>query len=80
MLAEMFRTLTGREAREAERQILERLHKEQLKYFEANPANAKAFLDTGDAAADKKLEPARLAAIGAVANVLLNFDEAVMKR
>ena len=80
MLAEMFRTLTGRQALETEKEILERLHKEQLKFFGENPANAKAFLNTGDTTADKNLAPARLAAIGAVANVLLNFDEAVMKR
>ena len=80
MLTEMFRILTGRRAGENEREILGRLHAEQLKFFESNPENAKAFLKTGDAVADKNLVPARLAAIGAVANVLLNFDEAVMKR
>jgi hypothetical protein len=80
MLAELFRTLTGRHAGKNEKEILGRLHAEQLKFFGSNPENAKAFLKTGDAAADKNLAPAHLAAIGAVANVLLNFDEAVMKR
>ncbi|MEC9353316.1 MAG: hypothetical protein VYD81_08375, partial [Planctomycetota bacterium] len=80
MLAEMFRTLTGRHAGKDEKEIIGRLHAEQLKFFGSNPENAKAFLKTGDAAADKNLAPAQLAAIGAVANVLLNFDEAVMKR
>ena len=80
MLAELFRTLTGRHAGKSEKEILGRLHAEQLKFFGSNPENAKAFLKTGDAAADKNLAPAHLAAIGAVANVLLNFDEAVMKR
>jgi len=80
MLDEMFRILTGRHPGKSEKDILARLHREQLEFFEANAENAKAFLKTGDAAADTNLAPARLAAAGAVANVLLNFDEAVMKR
>ena len=80
MLGEMFRMLTGRKPGDSEKKILNRLYKEQLDFFQANPEQAKNFLKTGDAAADKELAPARLAAAGAVANVLLNFDEAVMKR
>ena len=80
MLGEMFRMLTGRKPRDSEKKILNRLYKEQLDFFQANPEQAENFLKTGDAAADKELAPARLAAAGAVANVLLNFDEAVMKR
>ena len=80
MLGEMFRMLTGRKPGDSEKKILNRLYKEQLDFFQANPEQAKNFLKTGDAAADKELPPARLAAAGAVANVLLNFDEAVMKR
>jgi hypothetical protein len=80
MLDEMFRILTGRHPGKSEKAILARLHREQLEFFEANAENAKAFLKTGDTAADTNLAPARIAAAGAVANVLLNFDEAVMKR
>ena len=80
MLGEMFRMLTGRNPDDSEKKILKRLYKEQLDFFQANPEQAKKFLTTGDAASDKELAPARLAAAGAVANVLLNFDEAVMKR
>ena len=80
MLGEMFRMLTGRKPGDSEKKILNRLYREQLDFFQANPEQAKKFLKTGDAAADKDLAPARLAAAGAVANVLLNFDEAVMKR
>jgi hypothetical protein len=80
MLGEMFRMLTGRKPGDSEKKILNRLYKEQLDFFQANPEQAENFLKTGDAAADKELAPARLAAAGAVANVLLNFDEAVMKR
>jgi len=80
MLGEMFRMLTGRNPGDSEKKILNRLYREQLDFFQANPEQAEKFLKTGDAAADKELAPARLAAAGAVANVLLNFDEAVMKR
>ena len=80
MLAEMFRILTGRHPGKNENEILARLYREQLEFFQANAENAKGFLKTGDAAADANIPPARLAAAGAVANVLLNFDEAVMKR
>ena len=80
MLDEMFRVLTGRHPDVNEYKILARLYREQLDFFQANPGQAANFLKPGDSPPDKKLSQASLAATGAVANVLLNFDEAVMKR
>ncbi len=74
-LETLFRTLTSRRPSEAELEILADLYQSQLAYFEKDPGRAAAYLKTGDRAADPKLNPHQLAALSAVANALLSFDE-----
>jgi len=80
IVTDMFRVLTSRRPSDREKQLLIGLYQDQLKVFQAEPAKAAAYLKTGDAAADKSISASRLAAMGVVANTLMNFDESVMKR
>jgi len=75
-----FRALTSRRPSVEERTILRTLHDEELRYFEEDPTRADAFLSIGDSPRDASLPAAKVAAAGAVALTLLNFDECVMKR
>ncbi len=75
---DMFRLLTSRPPTEKELQILTELYEQQLAYFNEDPERAAKYLTTGDHRADKKLDPARLAALSSVANALFSFHETVM--
>jgi hypothetical protein len=75
-----FRLLTGRKPTTRELRILQKLRDEQLALFRANIENAEAMLKIGDSAIDPKLDRAELAAATAVANAVMNFDEAILKR
>jgi hypothetical protein len=48
--------------------------------FQANPTEAEALLKTGESTCDPALDKTQLAAATAVVNLLLGFDEVVMKR
>ncbi len=77
---ELFRVLTSRRPTEPERAALVTLFEDQLAHFQKNAAAAQAFLKVGDAAIDKRIVPARLAAAAVVASMMMNYDESVMKR
>lgn len=79
VLAEMFERLTSRSATDRELEVIKRLYRQQLEYFEASPEEVKKYLEVGDRPAADATSP-RLAAITAVANALLGFDDAVMKK
>ena len=55
------------------------LHRQALDHYTQAPDQAAAFIDSGEPAVSGSLSPAELAAWTAVANVLLNLDEALMK-
>ncbi|MCH8829364.1 MAG: DUF1553 domain-containing protein, partial [Planctomycetes bacterium] len=80
ILTELFRRLTSRRPKKAERELLTKLYRQQVSYYEKHRDKAAAFLKVGDSKADPKLPSAKLAAMGVVANTLMNFDECVMKR
>ncbi len=80
IVAEMFSRMTSRRPTDAEQAVLTELYHKQLTYFQTDPKRAEQYLSTGDSPGNKELAPARLAAVTAVANTLLNFDESVMKR
>ena len=61
-------------------EICTRLFEEQLKHFEANPKEARALLQTGQAPQDASLPLAPTAAATVLAQALLNHDAAVVKR
>ena len=80
VLTDMFRKLTSRKPTAAELKLLLKLYQDQLADFEKDPKRAEAFLKTGDWPRDAKLPAARVAALGVVASMLMNFDQSVMKR
>lgn len=75
-----FRILTSRAPRPPELEIIQRLHDDQLKHFQASPEQALAFLAIGENPRDEKLDTARLAAMAVVTKTLMSFDECVTKR
>jgi hypothetical protein len=80
LFTDLFRILTSRKPTAQEYQILENLHQQQLNYFSRYPDRAIEYLKTGDTLVDPSVDSTKLAAIAAVANTLLLFDEAIMKR
>lgn len=75
----MRRTL-GRAPSPREREILGRLHEEQLRAFSADPEAARRLIRVGARPPDPTIPPDRLAAATVLASALLNHDEFVMKR
>ncbi len=80
ILVDLFRSLTSRHPTEVELDVLGELHTKQLRYFQADPKRAEEYLSVGDAAKDKLLDPARLAAFATVANTLMSFDDCITKQ
>ena len=80
VLTDLFRLLTSRRPNPAELKLIAGLYRQQLDHFKRHPKLAAAFLKTGDAKPDPKIPPASFAAVGVVANTLLNFDECMMRR
>ena len=77
---DVFRILTARHPTDRQREILERLYREQLDHFQSDPSRAERFLTIGDAPRDESIDAARLAALGVVASAVMNLDECVMRR
>lgn len=63
-----------------EQEILVRLYEEQLKHFEANPAEADQLIRIGQKPPDPTIGAAKIAAATVLAQALLNHDECVVKR
>jgi len=77
MLAEMFRSVTSRKAKDKELEILQRIYREQQEHFSKDPAAAKKFLAVGDAKRDDKLAVEDAAAAGVLAVTLFNLWESL---
>ena len=80
IIVDMFRLLTSRRPTAKESAVLTKLVEEQVSYFQEVPQRAETFLKNGDAPRDDKIPAVRLAALGMLANMLMNFDECVMRR
>ncbi len=76
----VFRSLTGRKPHAKEQQVLAMLFDEQLIEFKQQPEQAAKLLKVGDHPATSKLDPPELASMTVVAEGLMTYDEAVMKR
>ena len=50
-----------------------------LKYYDANPQDAKKLLAVGESKADEKLNPAEFAAMTLIVNQVMNLDEVLVK-
>ena len=72
--------VTGRRPTNLEREILERLHAEELEMFEADQNAAIAVASSGEPPRREDLDPARTAAMTVICSTIMNTDAAVMKR
>lgn len=75
-----FRRVLGRDLREPERVILERLLSEQRERFRADPAAAAKLVGIGEKPARGRVAAPELAAATMLVSTLMNHDEFVMKR
>lgn len=80
LIEEMFRALTSRRPEESERSVMKRLYETQLAHFKQHPELSTALLKTGQAPAEPSLAAAVVAAVGMLANALMNYDECVTRR
>ncbi len=79
-IAFAFRLLTSRLPRPEEVDVLKALYQEQKEAFSQDRAGALALLETGESPWDTRLDATELAASTILANTVMNFDEAVIKR
>ena len=75
----LFRWLTSRRPHADELAVLASFHDEQRAYFRGAPENAEKLLSMGDQPRDPGVDPIELAALSAVAEMLLSYDETIMK-
>ena len=62
-------------------ELLAGLYEEELDtLFKADRESALDLLSVGEYPRDERFDPAQLAALTVVANTIMNFDEAVIKR
>ena len=77
---ELFERLISRPPTERERDIVNRLYREQLENFRNDTTAAKAFIAVGDSPVDQTLDAVDLAAVAVVVEALFSYDETQMKR
>lgn len=75
-----FLCVVSRNPRPNELKILKNLYETEVQAFVKEPQRAESLLSTGEYPTDKSLNMAELAAFTVVANTILNYDEAVVKR
>ena len=80
VIEDMFRTLTSRRPSASEHKTLHVFYERQRARFTNNPDRAGKLLCVGDTPTNAALPKEQLAAMTMVANILMSFDEAVMKR
>jgi hypothetical protein len=78
-LTRMFLLVTARSPRPAELAILRANLDEQCKRFQGDREAAAKLVDVGTARRDERLDVVELAAYSAVANLILNLDEAITR-
>lgn len=79
MLTRMFRLVTSRPPSDADLATLSQLYADQREHFASDPEAAAKYLAVGDSHVKTK-DGAQLAALASVANMLLAFDECMMRR
>ena len=78
-LVRAFRHTLGRVPKSDEVAVLQKTYEQQLANFRQDIDSARALLKVGESPAPEKADPAELAAMTAVANVLLNLNETITK-
>ncbi|MFD0893514.1 DUF1553 domain-containing protein [Luteolibacter ambystomatis] len=76
----VFRETLDRQPDARESKLLDELYASQLETFQADPKQAEAYLKVGDLKAPADLPAPELAASAALANAVLNLDEAITLR
>jgi hypothetical protein len=79
-IQDLFRITTSRQATDAEVALLVELFDKQHQRFSQSPDQTQQWLSVGDTPHDKSLDPARVAAMASVANMMFNYDGCVTKR
>ena len=79
-VAKAFQLLTSRPVSNAELAVISNSFQEQLAYFRDRPDETNKFLATGDAPRDMNLAAEQVAAMAMVINLLLNYDECVVRQ
>lgn len=72
--------LVGIESTPAKLRVLQDSYNKYLEHFKADPAAASEFLSNGEWQHDSDLDPIEFAAFTAVASVILNLDEVVVRQ
>jgi hypothetical protein len=81
LIRQAYRTFAGREPNAAELKILQRLHREQLAFYEAHPEHATTLITkSGEAPGDPNLPAPAVAALTMVHRAILSDDDTVMKK
>lgn len=75
-----FRLVAGRKLRDREIQVFKQLYEDELAKFQADADAAKSLMEVGEMARDTNLDLAEGAAMGMVASMMINHDEAYTKR
>ena len=78
-LVRAFRHTLGRKPQPDEVAVLQKTYAQQLANFRQDADAATALLKVGESPLPEKADPAELAALTAVANVLLNLNETITK-
>lgn len=76
----IFKSTISRDARPTEMKVLHDLFQEELKSFQSQPTDAEKLLAVGEYPSNKNIDRIELAALTVVANTILNYDEATIKR
>ncbi|MCB9770793.1 MAG: DUF1553 domain-containing protein [Candidatus Omnitrophica bacterium] len=79
-LERVFRTLTSREPDPKEREILRAAYQEQRDYFSEHPKEADGYVQEGEAPVPEDLDKVELAALTAVAQLGMNYEEFQVKQ
>ncbi len=80
VLKELFRSLTSRVPSQRELEVLKKLASQQQEYFQADAKRVENYLKIGDSPVNAKVDKVRLAVSASIANALMSYDEAIMKR
>lgn len=76
----MFLSAVSRMPRSTELEVMEDLLNLQIEHFKTHPGAANRLLSTGEWPVNKTVDAIELAAYSIVANTVLNYDEALVKR
>jgi len=79
-VSSIYRQLTSRYPNEQELELVSAMYAEIEDSFTANPTKANDFLSIGEAPISDMHNPIQIAALGTVANMLMNHDASVIKR